>query len=220
MTQDYPDTFPIFPLAGVLLLPRGHLPLNIFEPRYKQMIDDVLAKKPRVVGMIQPKTSARTAPNVTQDGAHELFSTGCLGRIISFAEVDNSNYIITLRGISRFHVEKELTSTTPYRQVRVNYAAYKNDRQVGFNQEKVNRDKLLEVLKRYLQAHSLQADWQRIKKSSNEDLVNYLSIMSPFGVHEKQTLLEAKSLEERNRILIALTEMALVSRPDDNTSMQ
>lgn len=194
-----PSTIAVFPLDGVLLLPRGHVPLNIFEPRYLDMFEDALGRG-RFIGLIQP----------TDDGAPPpLAGTGCLGRITSFNETDDGRMIVTLTGVARFHVAQELDVTTPYRQVEADYRGFESDLIADVGAIDVNRDGVLDVLKRYLDMNGMQADWEAIEASGNEALVNSLCIISPYGGQEKQAMLEAASLAERADILIALTEMVL-----------
>ena len=180
----------------MLLLPRGQLPLNIFEPRYLQMFEDCLGRG-RLLGIIQPGEG---------DG---LQNVGCLGRITSFSETDDGRMVVSLTGVARFRVAEELNVMTPYRQVKADYRAYESDLIADIGSLDVNRDGVLDILKRYLEANGMQADWPAIESSNNEALVNSLCIISPYGAQEKQAMLEAASLAERAEILIALTEMVL-----------
>jgi hypothetical protein len=207
-TEDLPGTIPVFPLAGAILLPRGQLPLNIFEPRYLKMVDDALRGE-RIIGMVQPDGDDAILASQMPDRAPPLCGVGCAGRITSFAETGDGRVVITLTGISRFRTGNELTAMTPYRQFEVSWDEYADDLIAGFEQDAVSREKLLEILKEYLDTHGLQADWRAIRLSSNETLVNSLCTISPYGPREKQALLEAKTLEDRNQMLIALTEQAL-----------
>ncbi|MDO8290831.1 MAG: LON peptidase substrate-binding domain-containing protein [Parvibaculum sp.] len=213
---DLPATIPVFPLSGVLLLPRCQLPLNIFEPRYLQMIDDCL-RGTRIIGLIQPdeeKTPARDADKPL------LMQVGCAGRLTSYTETPDGRLLITLTGIARFRVTSELEAMTPYRQCAVDFDEFAGDLTPELGTEKVSRERLLEVLKEYLDTNGLQADWRTIKVSTNETLVNSLSLISPYGPREKQALLEAKTLEDRNQMLIALTEVALQQSASHETTVQ
>lgn len=198
---DLPDRIPVFPLERVLLLPRAQLPLNIFEPRYLAMIDDCMAAG-RVIGMVQPEPGAAGDPPA-------LARTGAAGRITAYTEAPDNRYLVTLTGIARFHIEEETTRATPYRTCRVSYAAFADDLTPHLGEEAVDRDRLVTMLRSYLDARQLQADWDEVHSSSTEALVNALSILSPYGADEKQALLEAPDLSTRAEILIALTEMAL-----------
>ena len=221
---DLPATLPVFPLAGALLLPRAVLPLNIFEPRYLTMVDDALARH-RLIGMIQPGTDATqagagSAPPASDTDKPPLYQTGCAGRLTSYTETDDGRVLITLTGVCRFHVTAELEATTPYRQCAVSYEPFADDLKPGHGADDVDRVRLLEILKAYLETNNLQADWTAIENSSNEALVNSLSMISPYGPAEKQALLEAKTLEERNQMLIALTEIALANQTDTEPTVQ
>ena len=218
--HDLPSNLPVFPLEGSLLLPRGQLPLNIFEPRYLQMFEDCLAKG-RFLGILQP------APPSTPEeaaGPSKLMQTGCLGRITSFSETDDGRMVVSLTGVCRFRLDQEMPVTTPYRQVSANYRPFESDLIADVGALDVNRDGLLDVVRRYLDANGMTADWDGIEQSGNEALVNSLSIISPYGPQEKQALLEADSLAQRAEILIALTEMVLAqmasAQGSNDNSMQ
>jgi Lon protease-like protein len=202
---DVADVIPVFPLPGALLLPRGQMPLNIFEPRYLAMVDDALRGGHRLIGMIQP------------DPAHEggspdkpaLYRIGCVGRLTQFAETGDGRYLIQLTGISRFAIAEELRVPTPYRQCRVTCAPFADDFVARKGEEAVDRPALLQALSAFLKANDLAADWDGIEKAPNEALVNALAMMSPYGPAEKQALLEAPDLKARAEILVAVTEIEL-----------
>jgi uncharacterized protein len=198
---DLPDIIPVFPLPGALLLPRGHMPLNIFEPRYVAMIDDALRNR-RLIGMIQPEVEDGS-------GLPRLYQVGCAGRITQFAETGDGRYLIQLTGIARFRVIEEEIVATPYRQCRITAEPFAVDFTPRAGEEEVDRPTLIVTLKAYLEANNLQADWNAIQQAPNEALVNALSMMSPFDVREKQALLEAASLKERADILVAITQIEL-----------
>jgi Lon protease-like protein len=216
---DLPGTIPVFPLAGAILLPRGQLPLNIFEPRYLKMIDDAL-RGDRIIGMVQPDGEEAILASQMPDKQPPLCAIGCAGRITSFAETGDGRVVITLTGIARFRIKSELATLTPYRQCEVDWNEFADDLIAGHNQDEVSRERLLEILKEYLETHELQADWRAIRLSSNETLVNSLCTISPYGPREKQALLEAKTLEDRNQMLIALTEKALQELSPNDTTVQ
>ncbi len=204
---DLPKVIPVFPLPGALLLPRGQLPLNIFEPRYLAMVDDSMRDGHRLIGMIQP--------DVAHKGNADrpvLFKIGCVGRITQLAESGDGRYLIELTGVSRFHVEEELPVKTLYRQCRVSYAPFAYDFIARKGEHAVNREALLTALRGFLEANNLKADWDGIDKAPNEALVNALSMMSPYGPAEKQALLEAPDLKTRAEILIAITEIELAKK--------
>ena len=191
---DLPETIPVFPLPGALLLPRGQMPLNIFEPRYLAMIDDCLRDGHRLIGMIQPD-SARPGP----DDKPNLYKIGCAGRITQFAETGDGRYLLQLTGVARFRIEEELSVATAYRQCRVSFALFKADFVARKGEEAVDREHLLEALQAFLKANNLKADWQGIESAPNEALVNALSMMSSYGPAEKQALLEAPGPQDPRR---------------------
>jgi uncharacterized protein len=203
---DLPETIPLFPLPGALLLPRGQMPLNIFEPRYLAMVDDALRDGHRLIGMIQP--------DVAQGESEKppLYKVGCVGRITQLAESGDGRYLIELTGVARFRIEAELKVSTLYRQARISYAPFADDFLARKGEEKVDRDAVLTALRAYMQANELQADWEGIDKAPNEALVNALSMMSPYGTAEKQALLEAPDLKTRAEILVAITEIELAKK--------
>jgi Lon protease-like protein len=200
-----PRALPIFPLAGVLLLPGGKLPLNIFEPRYLAMTRDAMAGS-RMIGMVQPLDPKSRAK------APEIYLTGCAGKITSFSETDDGRFQITLTGICRFAVVEELGVTTAYRQVLASFARYRDDLSGGADPDAVQRQRLLPALKAYLEFASIPADWKAIERAPNDALVNSLAMVCPFEPSEKQALLEAHDLAERSRVMTALIEMALLQR--------
>jgi Lon protease-like protein len=201
---DLPETIPVFPLPGALLLPRGQMPLNIFEPRYLAMVDDALRDGHRLIGMIQPD-AAHSKP----DAEPPLYKIGCAGRITQLAESGDGRYLLELTGVARFRVEQELKVSTDYRQCRVTFAPFAGDFIARKGEEAVDRDALLRALRDFLKANDLKADWDGIENAPNEALVNALAMMSPYGPPEKQAMLEAKDLKSRAEILVALTEIEL-----------
>ena len=210
---------PIFPLRGVILLPRSTLPLNVFEPRYLEMVDDVLAGD-RIIGLVQPKGGAGDGESPLGN-AVPLRNVGSYGRITAFTETDDGRCLITLSGIARFEIVEERASGTLYRTCAVDMGRFAADLERGTGEDAVDRPRLLRSLKSYLQAHGLTADWDSIERSSNELLVNTLSVISPYGPEEKQALLEAPDLKTRAEVLVALAEMDLAERDDGSgTSVQ
>jgi Lon protease-like protein len=204
---DLPKVIPVFPLSGALLLPRGQMPLNIFEPRYLAMIDDALRDGHRLIGMIQPDVA-----HTHNSDMPSLFHVGCVGRITQLAESGDGRYILELTGVARFKVVEECPVITPYRQCRVEYQEFIDDFTARKGEEDVDREALLAVLRDFLKANQLKVDWEGIDHAPNEALVNALAMMSPFGAAEKQALLEAHDLKTRAEILIAVTEMDLAKK--------
>ena len=200
--QDCPKVIPVFPLPGALLLPRGQMPLNIFEPRYLAMVDEAL-RTDRVIGMIQPEAEGGGPAMPT------LYGVGCAGRLTQFAETGDGRYLISLTGITRFQVEREVTAATPFRVCRVNFAPFEADFHARAGEDEVDRDGVVQALREFVKANDLKVDWRGIEKAPNEALVNALCMMSPFGVREKQALLEAPDLKTRAEILIAITRIEL-----------
>ena len=200
-----PQSIPIFPLEGVLLLPRGKLPLNIFEPRYLNMVQDALAAD-RVIGMIQPTEEEQ------ESRPPALYRTGCAGRIVAFSETDDGRLLITLAGLCRFDVEDEVPTTRGYRRVVPSWSRFAAD----FAEEAepdVDRARLLKSVEAYFKAQGLSADWDAIKSTPDGRLLVALAMVCPFAAAEKQALLEAPDPTSRAETLIALMEMAAVTAP-------
>lgn len=207
--SDLPPQIPVFPLRGAILLPRATLPLNVFEPRYLAMVEAAMSGD-RVIGVVQPDGGAQEEESPSGKSC-ELRKVGCAGRITTYQETDDGRFVITLTGVARFDVESEIRSDLPFRTLKVSYDRYANDFQAGYGEDDVDRENLLRVLRSYLEANNLKADWHAILRASNEVLINALSVMSPYGPEEKQALLEAVDLKTRADVLIALAEMELAS---------
>jgi Lon protease-like protein len=206
--EDLPQTLPIFPLSGVLLLPRGKLPLNIFEPRYLAMTEDAI-KSDRLVGMVQPMVEGAAGDQPP------VFPIGCAGRVTQFAETEDGRYLITLTGICRFRIDRELPLFCGYRRVVPDFSEFEAD----FEPEstRLDRARLLTALKVYLKLQQLSCDWESIEGAPDERLITSLAMICPFSCREKQALLESSCLAERARVLTALLEMAVLqggARPD------
>ncbi|HVZ99903.1 MAG TPA: LON peptidase substrate-binding domain-containing protein [Caulobacterales bacterium] len=193
---DLPRTIPLFPLAGALLFPRAALPLNIFEPRYLNMVDDALGGD-RLIGMIQPMSGQQSG-----DGA--LAQVGCVGRITSFAETEDGRYLITLTGVCRFSIVREAPMARPYRQAEAAYEDFATD--LKHEVEPIDRESLRRALQSYVNVHGFKADWSAVDDAPPEALVNAVAALCPFDAAAKQALLEALSLRERCATLIALLE--------------
>jgi hypothetical protein len=206
--SDLPQVIPIFPLDGVTLLPRGQLPLNIFEPRYLNMIDDAMAGD-RILGLMQPSGGPRRLPS--------LAPVGCAGRITSFAETSDGRYLITLTGICRFRITGELPSQTPYRQARVSFADFEADLNAPPRDGEFDREPFLDALRAYLARRALDIDWDTAEAAPPEALINSLSMALPFERSEKQALLEAMTLEDRCEVLTALMRIDAAETGDGET---
>jgi Lon protease-like protein len=201
---DLPEVISVFPLPGALLLPRGQMPLNIFEPRYLAMVDDSLRDGHRLIGMIQPDSA-----HPGSDERPGLYKVGCAGRITQLAETGDGRYLLQLTGVARFRIVEELKVATLYRQCRVDFVPFADDFVARKGEDDVDRKAVLVALSDFLKANDLKADWEGIETASNEALVNALAMMSPYDPAEKQAMLEAPDLKTRAEILVAVTEIAL-----------
>ncbi|MFK7901353.1 MAG: LON peptidase substrate-binding domain-containing protein [Nitratireductor sp.] len=207
--DDIPKEIPIFPLSSALLLPRGNMSLNIFEPRYLTMVSDALGTG-RLVGMIQPLQNQESTSNPA------LCEIGCLGKITGFQETEDGRFLINLSGICRFHISNELEQKNGYRRAQI--IPMLSDLRPE-DDSSIDRKQLLDTFQRFLTTHSMETDWDVIEQTENETLITALCMMCPYGPAEKQALLEADSLKERAETLIALTEIALAKNPQDSSSV-
>ncbi|WP_397415177.1 LON peptidase substrate-binding domain-containing protein [Phenylobacterium sp.] len=210
---DLPQLIPVFPLDGALLLPGGELPLQIFEPRYLNMVDDVMAGD-RVIGMIQTRGGSRERPR--------LAVVGCLGRITSYAETSDGRYLITLTGVCRFEAGEELDLRLPYRQLRARYDRFEgdlaDDQEVEADDEE--RARFGAALKRYLNRRELDIDWETAQDAPLESLVNSLCMGLAFAPAEKQAFLEAPDLAARFEVLTTLLEIDVADPDDERPQLQ
>jgi uncharacterized protein len=197
-TSDLPGTLAVFPLPGALLFPRWPLPLNIFEPRYLNMVDDAMSGT-RLIGMVQAMGGNKARP--------DLAMVGCAGRITSYSETDDGRYLITLTGIARFGIAQELAVMTPYRQVTPNWEPYAGDLISAADVSLPSREKLLGALRAYVEINQMHADWSAVEEAPIETLVNALCSGCPFTTMEKQALIEAPTLKARAETLITLLKM-------------
>ena len=195
---DLPDTIPLFPLPGALLLPRARLPLHIFEPRYLAMLDDTLKTSTRFIGMVQPL-----------DGKDDLHRIGCAGRLTSFTETDDGRYMISLTGISRFRINREIGGFTPYIKAEVDWTEFTRDLGHSEDDSTFVRGPFMSMLQRYFEHQGLSTDWDAMKEAEDEMLINSLAMLCPFDPEDKQALLEAPSLTARRETLETLIEYAL-----------
>ena len=199
---DLPDTLPVFPLPGALLLPRSRLPLHIFEPRYLAMIEDCMKKPQRLIGMIQPNPGPGD-----EDG--RLHAIGCAGRLTQFSETEDGRYMVTLGGVSRFRMVREIEGFAPYRRCEVDWSHFARD--LGQDEQDLGFDRagFMSLLERYFDAQSLAADWDTLNDAEDELLINSLAMLLEFAPEDKQALLEAPSLPTRRETLVTLIEFAL-----------
>lgn len=214
--SDLPQSLPLFPLRGVILLPGSQLPLNVFEPRYLAMLDDALSGS-RLIGIVQPDEGADESPK----GAKvPLKKVGCAGRVTAYQELEDGRLIITLTGIARFTLQQEVAGAQPYRTFGVDWTRFAQDLKGAGGAEDLDRDRLLRVLRAYLDANKLRADWKAISTAPSEQLINALCVSSPFGPEEKQALLEAVSIRERGEVLMALAEMEIAASGSGGATLQ
>jgi len=204
-----PEIVPIFPLSGALLLPRGVLPLNIFEPRYLNMINDAMAND-RIIGMVQPLRVD------DKSEAPEIYRTGCIGRVTAFNETEDERLLIMLTGISRFDCVRELPQQNGYRRVVTNYSGFSDDQTPELG-DQIDRNRLLDVLRLFLQQNSIEVEWKAVTALPDEQLIVSLAMTCPFESNEKQALLECPNLADRSQVLTALLEMALQAHGTSNS---
>ena len=206
--SELPAEIPVFPLTGALLLPHGKLPLNIFEPRYKALVEDALADG-RMFGMVQPDTA-----NPEGDEAAGLFGVGCLGRLSSFSETDDGRYLVSLTGVIRFRVRSELRLRRGYRRLAVDYGRFGRDLEPP-PQYLLQRDDLLTALRTYFTANGFDANWSAIESMGDNELVVTLCMVCPFEAVEKQALLEATDSSARADTLVTLLQIGAHSGNGD-----
>jgi uncharacterized protein len=210
---EMPETIPLFPLSGALLLPRRPIQLTVFEPRYLEMLDDALTGG-RLIGLIQPSSDeAESGP------PPELYPLGCAGRIVQYAEIGDGRCFLTLMGVARFRLMAEAPRDRPYRIAVADYSPFAQDFLEGAGEAAVDREDLIAALRRFAEVNEIKVVWSDIKKASNEALVNGLSMMSPCGPKEKQALLEAPDLKSRAEMLVAITTIELARGQDAATQI-
>jgi uncharacterized protein len=205
--SDLPALVPVFPLDGALLLPGCQLPLQIFEPRYLNMIDDAMSGH-RLIGMIQTTAGGDRARPA-------LAGVGCVGRVTAYAETGDGRYLITLTGVCRFEAGEELAINTPYRQVRPDYGRFAADLEADETPLRLDRGPFLATLRRYLDHKGLAVEWDAAKQAPAEALINSLAMHLPLDPAEKQALLEAPTLDDRRRVLATLLEIDAAADDDD-----
>ncbi|RVU36157.1 peptidase S16 [Hwanghaeella grinnelliae] len=231
--EDLPEDLPIFPLTGVLLLPRAQLPLNVFEPRYLNMITDALGEG-RMIGMIQPRVPRDFVQGREDDEDEEddleitdmdreqpaIFPVGCAGRITQFEETDDGRLLINLRGIARFKVTEEMPMRDGYRRVQADWSDYLGDLTEHDEATPLDKERLFASLKPYFEAQEIQANWDAVHDTPSERLINSLSMICPFEALEKQALLEAPTLKDRLDVLTSLVEMAVLETTHEESGRQ
>jgi len=209
--SDLPKSVPVFPLTGALLLPFSHRPLNVFEPRYIDLVDAAL-RGDRLIGLIQPEDTSEESPK----GRSPLQQIGCLGRLTHFEESGEGRYFIILEGITRFRVQHELTVMTPYRQCVIAGDAFAADFEREYGEEAVDRERFVKMMRDYAEFANIDLNWDEIERTGTADLVNFCCMVGPYGAAEKQVLLEAQTLEQRAETLIAMTEYEIARGGSDS----
>ena len=215
--EQLPEALPIFPLSGVLLLPGGRLPLNVFEPRYLAMVFDALAGH-RMIGMVQPMQPGGFAGDgmPSPEGRPKVHRIGCAGRISSFNETDDGRLVLALSGVCRFEIARELDpGHGGYRRVSAVYSPYRADLDHADDTVELDRERLMAALAAFFRARNLSTDWDAVKQAADANLVTSLSMVLPFGPAEKQALLEAADSSARAKLLIALLEMTAFGQGTD-----
>tara|TARA_B100001564_G_C20605473_1_gene654915 strand:+ start:152 stop:826 length:675 start_codon:yes stop_codon:yes gene_type:complete len=203
--KELPDVIPLFPLNKVLLLPRAKLPLNLFENRYLHMLDYALSNK-KIIGMIQPKDKGTKDSDSKNPG---LYQIGCAGRITAFSETNDNRYELILKGVCRFRIKKERKVINGFRSAEVSWKEYEIDYNTHSLKSLKKRKDFESLLKIFLSKISINADWEMVETTDDEDLVNMISMCCPFDVSEKQALLEAKTLDDRLEVLTSLMQMGI-----------
>ena len=192
-TIKLPEIIPVFPLSNFIFFPKTTVPLNIFEKRYLEMIDDAM-KGDRIIGMIQPKESNQNLPL--------LYDIGCAGKITSFNETNDRRYLIVITGISRFKINQEIKTENLYRKCKVDYSNFKSD--LGDTKEEIkfsDLELIFKNLKSLFDKQGYLINWKELEKQSLDETINTLSMASPFSLEEKQILLETTNLDERKKKL-------------------
>ena len=217
--EQLPDTLPIFPLSGVLLLPGGKLPLNVFEPRYLAMVFEARAGH-RMIGMVQPLQPGGYAGvgMPTDDGRPPVHRIGCAGRIVSFNETEDGRLLLALSGVSRFEIVRELDlAQGGYRRVSSVFSPFRADLDHADDDVELDRERLMAGLAAFFRSRNLSTDWDAVKQAADANLVASLSMVLPFGPAEKQALLEAADSTARAKLLVAFLEMNAFAPPSDET---
>tara|TARA_B110000037_G_scaffold153041_1_gene172593 strand:+ start:93 stop:734 length:642 start_codon:yes stop_codon:yes gene_type:complete len=210
--QDLPKIIPIFPLSNFIIFPDTTVPLNIFEPRYVEMINDSM-KNNKLVGLIQPKKN-----NVTS--FQDLYETGCMGKITSFKDTSDGRYLIELNGLVRFKIIKELKNDKPYRECEINFEDYQDDLSLQKKQIKFSDLELIfKDLKILFEKKGYIINWKSLEKQNLNETINALAMASPFSLEEKQILLESQNLEIRKNMIAKI--LSTYNYDDfDNTTIQ
>ena len=209
-----PELVPIFPLTGALLLPYSHRPLNIFEPRYTEMVDFALSTD-RLIGLIQPQDTSEESPT----GGAPVHKVGCLGRMTHFEESGDGRYFIILEGVSRFRLLEEQDNAAPYRMGKISVAGFEADFVRNDGEAAVDRGRFVKMMRDYAEFANIELNWDEIERTGTGDLVNFCAMVGPYGPAEKQVLLEAQTLNDRAETLIAMSEYEMAGGGKDAASL-
>ena len=208
---DLPHELPIFPLSNAIFFPKTLLPLNIFEPRYKQMTEHAVVGN-KLIGMVQSNQK------VDKKGKAEVYNIGCVGYIEFHSKTPDGRYLINLKGISRFKIKEEINTNNLYRKFSVDYSDFSSD----FDEQKtsgINTIELIEKTKKLFEQYQLSTDWKVVEKVETEQLINSLSMICPFTISEKQRLLETKDLIDRNQILNKIINFYVLGNNENNKNI-
>jgi len=206
--NNLPSEIAIFPLSNAVFFPRTVLPLNIFENRYIQLVNDCM-KENRMFGMVQPKNKDGNTP--------EVYNIGCLGKIISFNETNDNRFIISLSGITRFRIKKEIKKEKLYRNFQVDYSEFFNDLEEKDDLKKYDKINLLNKIKIFFKKINYPIDYDELEKLDIDQLTNMITMISPFSVEEKQKLIEAVNIENKIKILDDIIKFNLVDFQENKT---
>ena len=208
--EDLPKKISVFPLSNFIIFPKTTVPLNIFEPRYLDMVNDSM-KSNKLIGMIQPKSLEN------EDDLPELHDIGCLGKITSFKETEDGRYMITITVVSRYRIGDEIEGFHPYRKFKAGWNGFDQDHGATEKDPKLDRNGFFDLLSKYLKRRGLSTDWESLRDADDELLINALSMMLDFEIEEKQALLEAPSLITRRETLVTLLEYNLRGGANEET---
>lgn len=211
---DLPESMPVFPLSGALLLPQTNRPLTIFEPRFVEMVDAVLAGD-RLLALVQPEITTEEAPK----GKVSLRQVACIGRLVHFEETEENRYLIVLEGVCRADLGEEIETGDPFRRFRIHPERFANDFDAKLGEADVDRERFVRIMRSYAEFAEIEVDWDEVEQTGTADLVNLCCMLSPYGAAEKQMMLEAHNLASRAETLIALTEIEMM-RAETGVTLQ
>ena len=206
--HNFPEKIPVFPLSGVVFFPNTILPLNIFESRYMQLVNDCM-KSHKLFGMVLPK--------LKKGNQTKVYNVGCLGKIVSFSETNDKRFIISLSGIIRFKIEKELENNKLYREFMVDYSYFLNDLEINKEDEKYKNDEIIKMIKMFLSKKNYLVEIDELKKLNFNQLINNICMVSPFSNEEKQKLIETVKIEDKVKLLRQIIKFSLHENLESKT---